>query len=226
MVVYSEPSVICFVRRARKFDFSYFVLGVCSSLTQLTLNGCHMQHLAPLLRRIPNIQRLNVMCYNRPNLFSVTENTFDFSVYDGIAECVPHLTHLVLHVTHTPFFEIRALLRQLPNLIKLSFSSLLIEGYANGVNWEQLLSDNLVHLEKFSLFINETHIPSHIDIDLDQIIQSFSSSFWYKWPVVVEYCTESNNRQHLMLYTLPTHRDSVRTFLYNVDTRTTHESFR
>lgn len=182
-----------------------------------------MQHLAPLLRRLPNIRRLNVMCYNRPNLFSVKPENFDYSLYAGLADCVPHLIDLILHVTHTPFFEIEAFLRELTNLTRLSFSSLLVEDYSNGKKWETLLLQ-LTHLQKFSLFINETHISSRFPIDTNRILQSFSSSFWEKWPIVIEYCTESINRRHLMLYTLPIHKDSVRTYLYNVQTETTRDT--
>ena len=183
-----------------------------------------MQHLAPLLRRLPNLRRLNIMCYNRPNLYSVTHENFDFNLYDGIADCVPHLTHLILHVTHTAFFEIQALLEQLPKLIKLSFSSLLVEDYANGFAWERVIRDFLPNLQKFSLFINETHIPSRFHVDTKRIIQSFSSLFWQRWPVVLEYCAESASRKHLMLYTLPSQKDSVRTYLYNLQTETTRDN--
>jgi hypothetical protein len=202
-----------------------FLLGTNMSLTHLTLNGCHMQHLAPLLRRLPNIRRLNIMCYNRPNLFSVKQNNFDYSLYDGIADCVPYLTHFILHVTHTPFFEIEALLRQLPNLIQFSFSSLLIEDYSNGVNWERIIRDYLPKIQKFSLYVNETHIPSRSLVDANRIIQSFSSPFWRQWPVVLEFCTESMTRKHLMLYTLPTQKDSVRTYLYSVETKMKGEQY-
>jgi hypothetical protein len=196
-----------------------------TSLTHLTLNGCYMQHLAPILRRLPNIRRLNIMCYNRPNIFSINQYNFDSSLYDGLANCVPYLTHLILHVTHTPYFEIEILLRQLPNLIKLSFSSLLIEDYSNGLNWECLISNYLLNLEKFSLFINETHIPSRTEIDLKKMIESFSSIFWQRWPVVIEYYIESLSKKHLMLYTLPSQKDSVRTYLYGVETQTSREIF-
>ena len=175
-----------------------------TSLTHLTLNGCYMQHLVPILRRLPNIKRLNIMCYNRQNLFSINEYNFDSTLYDGLADSVPYLTHLILHVTHTPFFEIKALLRQLPSLLKLGFSSLLIEEYSNGANWENLITTYLPHLQKFSLFINETHIPARTQIDLEKMIESFSGVFWRRWPVVIEYYIESISRKHLMLYTLPT----------------------
>lgn len=214
----------------KRFDvensiFVFLSSGVCHCLTHLNLNGCHMQHLAPILRRIPNIQRLNIMCYNRPNLFSIARETFDQKIYDGIGDCVPNLTHLVLHVTHTPFYEIAILLRQLTKLVKLSFSSLLIEDYAHGPNWEQLLSVSHVNLEKFSLYINESHIHSQTTINVKEIMRSFSGSFWEKWPVVVEHCTEPNNRQHVTIYTVPTQRDNVRSFLYNVETFSTWNSF-
>ena len=180
-----------------------------------------MQHLAPLLRRLPNLRRLNIMCYNRANIFSISEEDFDFSLYDGLAQCVPHLTQLILHVTHTPFYEIEALLRQLPRLTKLSFCSLLIEDYSNGFHWQRVISDHLPNLQKFSLFINETHITSHTPVDLDRIMASFSGLFWHRWPVVVEYYVESLTKKHLMLYTLPSSRDNFRTYLYGVQMRTT-----
>jgi hypothetical protein len=182
-----------------------------------------MQHLAPLLRRLPNIRKLNIMCYNRPSPLSINQDNFDSILYDGLADCVPYLTQLILNITHTPFFEIEILLRQLPNLIKLSFSSLLIEDYANGFNWERVITDYLPHLQKFSLFINETHISSRIPIDLNKMIESFSTFFWRRWPVVIEYYIESISKKHLMLYTLPSQKDSVRTYLYGVQTRTTRE---
>jgi hypothetical protein len=184
-----------------------------------------MQHLAPILRRMPNIRKLNIMCYNRPNLFSINEGNFDNTLYHGIADCVPYLTHLILHVTHTPFFEIESLLRQLPKLIKLSFSSLLIENYSNGCNWERVIHNYLPELQKFSLFINETHIPSRTQIDLNKMIESFSSLFWHRWPVVIEYYIESISKKHLMLYTLPNQKDSVRTYLYGLQTQTSRDIF-
>jgi hypothetical protein len=165
------------------------------------------------------------MCYNRPNLFSLNQHNFDSTLYDGLADCVPYLTHLILHVTHTPFFEIQTLLQQLPNLIKLSFSSLLIEEYSNGSNWERVITNYLPNLQKFSLFINETHIPTRIQIDLKKMTESFSSLFWYRWPVVIEYYIESISKKHLMLYTLPSQKDSVRTYLYGVQIETARENF-
>ena len=190
----------------------------------MNLNGCHMQHLSPLLQRLPNLQRLNIMCYNRPNIFSINQNNFDASLYDGLTEYLPHLTHLSLHVTHTPFYEIEYVLRQLKNLIKFSFSSLLIEDYSNGQNWERLIIDYLTKLQKFSLFINETHIPARTQIDTKRIIETFSSSFWQRWPVVVDYYVESMTKKHVMLYTLPSQRDSLRTYLYGVESRSSRDS--
>jgi hypothetical protein len=220
---------IIFTNDIGKFEvclilFDLNILDINTSLTHLTLNGCYMQHLAPILRRLPNIQRLNIMCYNRPNIFSINQNNFDSTLYDGLADCVPYLTNLILHVTHTPFFEIETLLQQLPNLIKLSFSSLLTEDYSNGFNWERVVTNNLPHLQKFSLFINETHIPPRTQIDLKKMIQSFSTSFWQQWPVVIEYYIESLSKKHLMLYTLPSQKDSIRTYLYGVQTQTTRDS--
>lgn len=183
-----------------------------------------MHNLAPILRRLPNLRRLNIMCYNRPNLFSVNQNNFDASLYDGIANYVPHLTHFILHVTHTPFFEIEILLKQLPTLTKLSFSSLLIEDYSNGSNWERVIINSLPNLQKFSLFINETHIPARTQIDTDKMIESFSNPFWDRWPVVIEYYIESIIKKHLMLYTLPSQKDSIRTYLYGVQVQTTRET--
>lgn len=182
-----------------------------------------MQHLALILRRLPNLRRLNIMCYNRPGLFSINQDNFDATLYDGLADSVPHLTHLILHVTHTPFFEIEALLQQLPHLIKLSFSSLLIEDYSNGSKWENLITNFLPYLQKFSLFINETHISARTQVDTNKIIESFSSFFWQRWPVVIEYYIESISKKHLMLYTLPSQKDSIRTYLYGVQTQTTRE---
>jgi hypothetical protein len=155
----------------------------------------------------------------------MNQQNFDASLYDGLADCVPYLTHLILHVTHTPFFEIETLLQQLPNLIKLSFSSLLIEDYSNGSNWERVINNYLPNLQKFSLFINETHIPSRTQIDLNKMIRSFSSSFWQRWPVIIEYYIESIVKKHLMLYTLPSQKDSVRTYLYGVQTQSAREIF-
>ncbi|CAF4036805.1 unnamed protein product [Rotaria sordida] len=200
-------------------------IDINTSVVHLTLNGCYMQHLAPLLRRLPNIQKLNIMCYNRPNLYSVNPENFDYSLYDGLTDCVPYLTHLVLHITHTPFFEIKILLQQLSKLIKLSFSSLLIDDYSNGLNWENIIENHLPNLQKFSLFINEAQIPTRTQIDLIKMIQSFSSPFWHRWPVVIEYYIDSISKKHLMLYTLPSQKDSIRTYLYGVQTQTTKQIF-
>ncbi|CAM4823935.1 unnamed protein product, partial [Rotaria magnacalcarata] len=200
-------------------------IGVNTSIVSFTLNGCYMHHLAPLLRRLPNIQKLNIMCYNRPNLFSINQDNFDYSLYDGLRDCLPHLTNLILHVTHTPFFEIKALLQQLSKLTKLAFSSLLIEDYAYGPNWEQLISNFLPKLQKFSLFINEAQISPRTQIDISRMIQSFSSTFWLRWPVVIEYYVDALSKKHLMLYTLPSQKDSTRTYLYGVQAETTRETF-
>ncbi|UJR36676.1 hypothetical protein I4U23_029393 [Adineta vaga] len=195
------------------------------SITHLTLNGCYMQHLGPLLRRLPNIRTLNIMCYNRPNLFSLNEENFDYTLYNGLTNSIPYLTNFTLHVTHTPFFEIKILLRQLPKLVKLSFSSLLIEDYSNGTNWECVITNSLPELKQFSLFINETHVPIRTQIDLEKMIQSFATFFWHQWPVVIEYFSESISKRHIMLYTLPTPKDSVRTYLYGVQTYSTQDIF-
>lgn len=189
------------------------------TITHLNLNGCYMQHLAPLLRRLPNLRRLNIMCYNRPNIFSINQNNFDQTLYEDLAQWIPHLTHLALHVTHTPFYEIEYLLRQLKTLIKFSFSSLLIEDYSNGQTWQRIITDYLPNLKKFSLFINETHIPARTQIDLKRIIDTFSDPFWKRWPVVVDYYIESITKRHIMLYTLPSQRDSLRTYLYGVESQ-------
>ena len=182
-----------------------------------------MQHLAPILRRLPNLQRLNIMCYNRPNISSITEYDFDSSLYNGLVDCVPYLTHLSLNITHTPFYEIQMLLQQFPNLIKLSFSSLLIHEYTNGSNWQTLIENALPKLQKFNLFINETQIPNRTQIDLKKIIESFSTIFWQRWPVMVEYYIESLSKKHLILYTLPSSRDSIRTYLYGIQCQSSRE---
>ena len=207
------------------FIFIDILSGKNTSITNLTLNGCFMQHLSPILRRLPNIRRLNIMCYNRPNIFSINQYNFDSSLYDGLGDSVPYLTHLILNVTHTPYFEIEALLKQLSSLTKLSFSSLLIEEYSNAANWESLINNYLPNLQKLSLFINETHIPSYTQIDLKKMIESFSSTFWQRWPVVIEYYIESLSKKHLMLYTLPSQKDSARTYLYGMETQTSRKVF-
>lgn len=213
------------ISRTKTHTNLFSIVEVNTSITHLTLNGCYMQHLAPILRRLPNLQRLNIMCYNRLNFFSINPDEFDWSLYDGLAECLPDLTHLALNITHTPFYEIQRLLQQCPNLIKLSFSSLLTEEYSNGSNWQSLIEQSLPKLQKFSLFINETHIPSRIQIDLKKIRDSFSTIFWERWPVTIEYYIESVAKKHLMLYTLPSPKDSIRTYLYGIQCQSSRESF-
>lgn len=182
-----------------------------------------MQDLAPILRRLPNLQRLNIMCYNRPNISIINQYDFDWNLYDDLADSLPYLTHLSLNITHTPFYEIRLLLQQLPNLIKLSFSSLLIEEYSNGFNWQNLIENYLSRLQKFSLFINESHMPARMQIDLKKIIESFSTDFWRRWPVTFEYYSDSLSKKHLILYTLPSPRDSIRTYLHGIECQSSRE---
>jgi hypothetical protein len=136
--------------------------------------------------------------------------------------CIPYLANLNLDIYHTPFKEIEMFLRQLPQLIKLTFSSLMIENYSDGSNWERVINNYLPNLQIFSLFITETNISDDIIIDLNEMIQSFDSFFWHRWPVVIEYYTEAiDKKKHLVLYTLPIQQDDLRIYLYGVETRET-----
>ncbi|CAF4238119.1 unnamed protein product, partial [Adineta steineri] len=179
------------------------------SLTHVTLSSCFIRDLAKLLRRMPNIQKLDITCVH-------DYNPIDDSLFDGLANVIPHLIELKLSVFYIPFKEIEYFLRQLPKLIKLTFSSLLIETDSNGSNWERIIHDYLPNLQKFSLFIDDTDA----NIDLDEIINSFNSLFWQRWPIMIEHYLRAANTQHLMLYTLPIEKGTLPTFLYGLQFRT------
>ncbi|CAF1302260.1 unnamed protein product [Adineta steineri] len=157
------------------------------SLTHVTLSSCFIRDLAKLLRRMPNIQKLDITCVH-------DYNPIDDSLFDGLANVIPHLIELKLSVFYIPFKEIEYFFRQLPKLIKLTFSSLLIETDSNGSNWERIIHDYLPNLQKFSLFIDDTDA----NIDLDEIINSFNSLFWQRWPIMIEHYLRAANIQHLI----------------------------
>ncbi|CAF4579251.1 unnamed protein product, partial [Didymodactylos carnosus] len=48
--------------------------------------------------------------------------------------------------------------------------------YANGIRWEKLINESLPLLERFSLYIADRIFTDVINID--SIIQSFSTPFW------------------------------------------------
>jgi len=191
-----------------------------TSLTHVTLSYCLLQDLARLLRRLPNIEKLHITCDNPPNLFSDDYNGFDYYSYDGLADCIPYLTELKLKTMHMPFGEVEILLRQLPQLIKLTHSSFLMKDYSNGSNWEHCINNYLPNLQKFSLFIKESYFPDDILIDLNEIIQSFNSFFWHRWPVVVEYYVETTGKKLLLLYTVPIQVGYLPRYLYGLQIRT------
>jgi hypothetical protein len=168
---------------------------------------------------LPNIRTLAITCSNRPNLFYIDQDSIDYSSYDQLAHCIPYLTNLKLDVYHTPFKEVEMFLRQLPQLIKLTFSSLIIENYSDGSNWERVINNHLPNLQIFSLFIIKQNMPENTVIDLNEMIQSFDSFFWHRWPVVIEYYTVAIGKKQLMLYTLPLQQTSLRTYLSGVETR-------
>ncbi|CAF1013694.1 unnamed protein product [Adineta steineri] len=180
-----------------------------TSLTHVTLCSCFIRDLAKLLRRIPNIQKLDITCVH-------DYDPIDDSLFDGLANVIPHLIELKLRVFYVPFKEIEYFLRQLPKLIKLTFSSLLIETDLNGSNWERIINGYLPNLKKFSLFIDDTDA----NIDLDEIIGSFNSLFWQRWPVMIEYYLGAANGKHLMLYTIPIEQNRLPTYLYELQLQT------
>ncbi|CAF4041485.1 unnamed protein product [Rotaria sordida] len=131
--------------------------NVSISLTDMTLSTCYIEDLAQLLRRMPNIRKLHITCYNRRDSLTNDDDNFDYSLIDG--------------------------------------------------------------LEKFSLFIDETYIFEDTLVDLNEIIQSFNSVFWNRWPIVFEYYVEAIDKKHLILYTLPIQEDNLRTYLYGSEIR-------
>ncbi|CAF1339411.1 unnamed protein product [Didymodactylos carnosus] len=74
--------------------------------------------------------------------------------------------------------------------------------YANGARWEKLITKSLPLLEQFSLDISD-RVSSDI-INIDNIIQSFSTPFWIierQWFIIVD-CTQLVDSEFL-LYTIP-----------------------
>ncbi|CAF1222734.1 unnamed protein product [Rotaria sordida] len=189
------------------------------SLTDMTLTSCYIQDLAQLLRRMPNIRKLHITCYNRRNSLTNDDDNFDYSLIDGLGDYVPFLTDLKLKVMFISFEKIEVFLQQLSQLTKLTFSSITLEKYSNGLTWERIINNYLPNLEKFSLFLDETYIFEDTLVDLNEIIQSFNSSFWHRWPVVIEYYVEATDKKCLILYTLPIQESNLRTYLYGLEIR-------
>ncbi|CAF4049684.1 unnamed protein product [Rotaria sordida] len=184
----------------------------------MTLSTCYIEDLAQLLRRMPNIRKLHITCYNRRDSLTNDDDNFDYSLIDGLGDCIPLLTDLKLKVMFISFEKVEIFLQQLSQLIKLTFSSITLENYSNGLTWERIIN-NLPNLEKFSLFIDETYIFEDTLVDLNEIIQSFNSVFWNRWPIVFEYYVEAIDKKHLILYTLPIQEDNLRTYLYGSEIR-------
>lgn len=179
-----------------------------------------MKDIPSLLRCIPNIEKLSLMCVNPSNRYSDDYERFDFAMYDGLANHIPHLTQLVLKLIGITFEEIECFLRQLPQLIKLTVRSCVAEDYSNGMIWERVITNYLPNLQRFNLFIQETYLPIDNPVDLNQITQSFDSFFWYRWPTVVEYYSETADKKCLLVYTLPIQEEWLSTYLHGLQIRT------
>ncbi|CAF0788505.1 unnamed protein product [Adineta ricciae] len=193
---------------------------ISSSLTNVQLCDCLMKDLPKLLRCLPNIEKFSITCVNPPDRYSDDYQRFDFAIYDGLANRIAHLTHLTVRLIGIAFEEMECFLRQLPHLTKLTLTSFNMEDYVDGSNWKRVITTYLPKLEKFSLFIDETYIPSYTSIDLEQLMHPFNSLFWQRWPVVIEYYAEPIHKRRLLLYTLPVHEDRLPTHFYGLQFRT------
>ncbi|UJR09385.1 hypothetical protein I4U23_013628 [Adineta vaga] len=194
--------------------------GISRSLTHVTLNDCLMKDIPSLLRCIPNIEKLSIMCVNPSNRYSDDYEQFDFSIYDELADHVPRLTQMVLQLIGIAFDETECFLKQLPQLLKLRVRCFTGEDYSNGMNWERVITNYVPKLQELSIFIEETYISIYNLVDLNQITQSFNSLFWHRWPVVVEYYPETVNDKRLRVYTLPIQEEWLSTYLHGLQIRT------
>lgn len=109
-----------------------------------------------------------------------------------------------LKITFDGSFEcIRYLLSTMPNLIFLKIN--ILPSYINGYQWEDLLSHHLIHLKSFHLKMSTFITSNTRDEQINDILRSFSSSFWleeHQWYIQCYYSMLNINTV-VYVYTLP-----------------------
>jgi len=149
---------------------------------------CTVQQLIQFLHHLRHLYFLNAHVYDRSNDFESISTRKYFSIK-------------ILHLQFDGSFEsLKILLQTFPNLSKLRI--VIKSGFFNGYQWQNLIETYLSNLIILQFKMSCSFPYEH---QLNEILESFSSSFWieqHQWFVQC-YWSQSNIFPLIHIYTLP-----------------------
>jgi hypothetical protein len=162
--------------KLRYCNFAILSIGKCifttqtklsSTLEDLNIRGYRFKwnHISQLFKYTPRLKRLSI------SIKSPDDNYY-------IPSSLPTLINLSMRISCTSdASKMISFLQNIPNLRRLNvdLSSALINGY----QWEQVMRNYLPKLKIFQLeMINTLSLDENMEERVDQLIDSFRSSFW------------------------------------------------
>ena len=165
---------------------------VSTSIRCLTLKTISYDwiKLSELVRYTPNLQHLVIGEFYQ-YIDTTVETTFNSLISFNV-------------IIHKSIDLMRSLFLKMSNLRSLTVEMQNV--YFDGHQWETLLRHSFPHLNVFRLKMSiEFSSSEEIDDQVDQFLDSFSSSFWlneHQWFVRCHWCPSDMNKTGL-LYTLP-----------------------
>jgi hypothetical protein len=165
---------------------------ISCSIQNLSIKGlkCGFETLSLLYEHTPNLQNLSI---------------------EGWESEDDHQSLPIMYLLNTLTFKCEnssrlflSILRKVPNLTKLTIEMTNIE--MNGRQWENILRKDLLNLKIFNLKMKYELIDvDNIEDEIDQIIDSYRTSFWideHKWFIRCFSSTE-NHGDFINIHTLP-----------------------
>jgi len=200
--------------KLRYCNFAILSIGQCifttqtklsSTLEYLNMRGYRFKwnHISQLFKYTPRLKRLSI------SIKSPDDNYY-------IPSSLPTLINLSISISCTSDASKMILfLKNIPNLRRLNVD--LSFALINGYQWEQVIRNYLPKLKIFQLeMINTLSLDENMEERVDQLIDSFRSSFWideHRWFV---RCLTLQTTIHL--HTLPKSFDYHGEHLPNIST--------
>ena len=141
---------------------------------------------------------------------------------DDFTTLVPHLVYLRAKLSQMKFsMTTKVLLSRLPSSLReLSLSTWSID-YADGLTWENVLSNFFPQLKRFRLIISLDRTPASCSVDTqedrDRLVASFNQSSYFldrHWHALLNVC--KGDRLEFVMHTSPYPIENFQTSLYDV----------
>jgi hypothetical protein len=143
------------------------------------------------------LDELIVLLSCTPQLCRLTCSTVNESKENIVTEAIPtisSLTRISIEVCYAEFDELEMFITKIsPQLQVLRINSVNDATYLDADRWERLISQHLLHLDKFEFNYEDTIDEDWEITPCHALINRFNSSFWIKRKWLFRLCIDTND---------------------------------